>query len=92
MLEPHISHRARAARSLFASAVVLAAVLAGCANTSDPAPITDTHTPTPAQPGQEPTFMQIRLRIGETEATAHLYDNPTARDFASLLPLTLTTL
>jgi len=34
--------------------------------------------------------MQIRLRIGATEATARLYDNATARDFASLLPATIT--
>ncbi|GAA4479662.1 cyclophilin-like fold protein [Rhodococcus olei] len=34
--------------------------------------------------------MQIRLRIGGAEATARLYDNATARDFASLLPATIT--
>ena len=34
--------------------------------------------------------MKIRLVVGEQAATATLYDNPTARDFASLLPLTLT--
>ena len=34
--------------------------------------------------------MEIRLIVGEQVATATLYDNATARDFASLLPLTLT--
>ncbi|WP_448229937.1 cyclophilin-like fold protein [Pseudoxanthomonas mexicana] len=34
--------------------------------------------------------MKIRLIVGEQVATATLYDNATARDFASLLPLTLT--
>lgn len=34
--------------------------------------------------------MKIRLIVGERVATATLYDNATARDFASLLPLTLT--
>ena len=33
--------------------------------------------------------MQIRLAIGRNTATATLADNPTARDFASLLPITL---
>lgn len=33
--------------------------------------------------------MKIRLTVGEQVATATLYDNATARDFASLLPLTL---
>lgn len=34
--------------------------------------------------------MKIRLVVGEQVATATLYDNPTAKDFASLLPLSLT--
>jgi len=34
--------------------------------------------------------MNIRLSVGEEHATATLYDNATARDFASLLPLSLT--
>ena len=31
--------------------------------------------------------MQIRLALGQHSATATLADNPTARDFASLLPM-----
>lgn len=34
--------------------------------------------------------MKIRLTIGHAVATATLDNNPTARDFASLLPVTLT--
>ena len=34
--------------------------------------------------------MKIRLIVGEQVATATLYGNATARDFASLLPLSLT--
>lgn len=34
--------------------------------------------------------MKIRLIVGEQLATATLYDNATARDFATLLPLSLT--
>jgi hypothetical protein len=30
------------------------------------------------------------MRIGTAEATARLYDNATARDFAALLPVTIT--
>jgi len=36
------------------------------------------------------TLMKIRLTVGGQVATATLYDNATARDFASLLPLSLT--
>ena len=34
--------------------------------------------------------MKVRIKIGEKEVTATLKDSETARDFASLLPLTLT--
>lgn len=34
--------------------------------------------------------MKIRLIVGDQVATATLYDNDTAKDFASLLPLSLT--
>jgi hypothetical protein len=34
--------------------------------------------------------MRIKLKLQDTNLTATLYDNPTAREFASLLPLTLT--
>lgn len=46
--------------------------------------------------GEEPsadeleTVMKIRITVGGTAVTATLADNATARDFASLLPLTLT--
>lgn len=33
--------------------------------------------------------MKLKLTIGEKAATAILYDNPTSKDFASMLPLTL---
>ena len=33
--------------------------------------------------------MQIHMTVGERSASATLADNPTARDFASLLPVTL---
>jgi len=36
------------------------------------------------------TAMKIRLTVGAQVATATLYDNATAKDFASLLPLSLT--
>lgn len=41
-------------------------------------------------PTAKKSLMQIRLIVGEQVATATLYDNATARDFASLLPLSLT--
>jgi hypothetical protein len=39
---------------------------------------------------QAATFMKINLRLQDKTLTATLYDTPTARDFASILPLTLT--
>ena len=39
---------------------------------------------------QEPTDMKIRMMFNGQSLTATLYDNPSARDFASMLPLELT--
>jgi hypothetical protein len=39
---------------------------------------------------QNPAPMKLKITIGSNTATANLYDNPTSRDFASLLPLSLT--
>jgi len=51
--------------------------------------VAQTATSTASAPLEEP-MMKIRLSIGEEHATATLYDNATARDFAALLPLSLT--
>ncbi|WP_157173967.1 cyclophilin-like fold protein [Rhodococcus sp. JVH1] len=77
------------------TAVTVVAGLTACASTSDSAassspPASPTAQPATPQPGQEGPVMQIRLRIGAAEASARLYDNATARDFASLLPVTIT--
>ena len=39
---------------------------------------------------QETTLAKIRMTFGGKTMTATLYDNPSARDFASMLPLDLT--
>ncbi|MDX8440642.1 cyclophilin-like fold protein [Mesorhizobium australafricanum] len=39
---------------------------------------------------QEPTEMKIKMTFGDHAMTATLYDNPSARDFLSMLPLHLT--
>lgn len=39
---------------------------------------------------QEPTDVRIKITFNDLVLTASLYDNPSARDFASLLPLSLT--
>jgi hypothetical protein len=80
---------------VLASAVTTVAGLTACASSSGPAantsmPASPTAQPVTSQPSQEEPLMQIRLRIGAAEATARLYDNATARDFASLLPATIT--
>ena len=43
-----------------------------------------------AAPGQNETSMKIRIEFNGAIMTATLYDNPSARDFASMLPLDLT--
>ncbi|PQP13154.1 cyclophilin-like fold protein [Rhodococcus opacus] len=80
---------------VLATAVTAVAGLTACASTTDSAansspPASPTTQPATSQPGQEGPFTQIRLRIGASEATARLYDNATARDFASLIPVTIT--
>jgi hypothetical protein len=39
---------------------------------------------------QEPTDMRIRMTFDGREMTAMLYDNPSARNFYTMLPLDLT--
>lgn len=39
---------------------------------------------------QEPTDMRVRFTFNDLTMTAVLYDNPSARDFHSMLPLELT--
>jgi hypothetical protein len=58
------------------------------ASTPDPSP-----SPSPASGYQDTNSSEgtpIRITFGDTELTARLYDNATARDLAAQLPLTLT--
>src|SRR5215207_3275930 len=57
------------------------------------APESSAPSPSPATGGQETSPAEgtpIRITFGDTELTARLDDNATARDLASQLPLTLT--
>ncbi len=47
-------------------------------------------TPQDTVPNQDKTSMKIRIEFNGASMTATLYDNPSARDFASMLPLDLT--
>jgi hypothetical protein len=47
-------------------------------------------TPRDAAPNQDETSMRIRIEFNGASMTATLYDNPSARDLASMLPLDLT--
>lgn len=44
---------------------------------------------TTAPDNQEPTDMRVHFHFNAFELTATLYDNPSARDFVSMLPLAL---
>jgi hypothetical protein len=84
------------------SAVALLAVTA-CAGTTEPTatvpPVSSAATPTAATPTQTPTnppateepdtVTTIRITVADQTITAELTDNPTARDLAQQLPLTL---
>jgi hypothetical protein len=43
-----------------------------------------------AAPDQDETSMKVRIEFNGASMTATLHDNPSARDFASMLPLDLT--
>jgi hypothetical protein len=63
---------------------------AGAPETSTPAP---SPSPTPASREQDAGASDdtpIRIAFGDSELTARLHDNATARDLAAQLPLTLT--
>jgi hypothetical protein len=68
----------------------VAAILGALALACGGAPDTGAQ-PTVRRPSAQPaTTMQIRIETAETALTATLDDTEAARDFASLLPLTLT--
>jgi hypothetical protein len=100
---PRRSHRPRRRRYLLALALLGSISLSACgggdedgdqatgapgASTPDPSP-----SPSPASGDQDANSSEstpIRITFGDTELTARLYDNATARDLAAQLPLTLT--
>lgn len=69
---------------------LLAGSLLGAAVSLPGSAIAQMPTGSALAPAKEST-MKIRLIVGDQVATATLYDNATAKDFASLLPLSLTT-
>jgi hypothetical protein len=102
-LSPRRSHRPRRRRNLLALALLATISLSACgggdedgdqatgapgASTPDPSP-----SPSPASGDQDANSSEgtpIRITFGDTEVTARLHDNATARDLAAQLPLTLT--
>jgi hypothetical protein len=73
---------------LLALALAIALSHAACSadNTTTTASPTTLAEASPKRVGS----MKIRITTGERVITATMHDNPTARDFISLLPLTLT--
>ena len=82
---PTTTHRPRRAALALLAGPILG--LAACAFGGHA--MAQTPRGTSSTPPKEST-MKIRLIVGDKVATATLYDNATARDFASLLPLSLT--
>lgn len=100
---PWRSHRPRRRRYLLALALLATISLSACggggedgdqatgapgASTPDPSP-----SPSPDSGDQDANTSEgtpIRITFGNTVLTARLYDNATARDLATQLPLTLT--
>lgn len=75
-------------RGLLPLALAIPLGLAGCGGGDSPGSARPTDSPTtiPARP----ETMNLRLRLDDRVLTATLNDSEAARDFASLLPLTLT--
>jgi hypothetical protein len=73
------------------AAIVSAIVLvAPAARANEPASTRTTGGAGAAPVGGEAREIKIRLKVGETTLLATLFDSAASRDFASLLPLTVT--
>lgn len=70
--------------------LLMAAFLGALVPACGGAPDTDAQPPVRRTSAQPARTMQIRIEIEDTSLTATLNDTEAARDFASLLPLTLT--
>jgi hypothetical protein len=90
-------------RALITTAIIAAVALSGCGDdeTEQPPPRSEPPTQTspdagtgastsPSPPDNAPSARRLRITFGDTELTARLDDNATARDLAAQLPLTLT--
>ena len=95
------SRSARRARHALVLALLAAGSLSACGGSDEDgnqaADTPETRTPAPApNPGSDdrdttaPDGAPIRIIVGDTQLTARLDDNATARDLAGQLPLTLT--
>ncbi|ARP64382.1 MFS transporter [Mesorhizobium sp. WSM1497] len=73
-----IEHATLSRRTLLGAALAVAALPRAAASQEGKAPAS-----------QEPTDMKIRMTFNGRTMTATLYDNPSARDFFSMLPLDL---
>ena len=95
---PSAPRRSRPARRNALVLALLATVsLSACGgddeDSNQPAGAPETSTPSPATDDQQTSPADgtpIRITFGDTELTARLDDNATARDLAAQLPLTLT--
>ena len=90
-------------REIVATALVVAVALSACGDdeAEQPPPRSEARTQTSSDAGtgastssaptdDAPSARQLRITFGDTELTARLDDNATARDLAAQLPLTLT--
>ena len=82
---PRRSHRPRGRRYLLALALLAAIPLSACGGRDE-----DGDQATGDQDADSSEGTPIRITFGDTELTARLHDNATARDLAAQLPLTLT--
>ena len=104
MMPPNRAVRRGTVSSVTAALLAVALpVVTACAGSAEPtatmAPVSSATTPTAAAPTQtstnppateEPdTMTTIRITVADQTITADLADNPTARDLAEQLPLTL---
>lgn len=73
----------------YATWVLLGAAIVGLPGISSAHPVVAPSAGAASLPSQA-SLMKIRIHLNDQIVTATLYDNATARDFATLLPLSLT--
>ena len=87
---PHTGRRRFVTQGVAAlAAVALPAPLTRTVAAEEATPAMATLTPSEASPESDMDATRVRFTVGDAEIIVRLADNPTSRDFVSMLPLTM---